>query len=202
MKSPEIDRSFSLQNVKRKSAIAILMAVVLVSSLVLAIATTLTDSNKSGYGEPEKRIEITYTAHDPIVINGNSGFTNDSGVVWGSGTAEDPYIIENWEIDAFYGHGILISNADVHFIVRNCFIYHGETNFTGIYLLNCKNGTLPNNICSNNACGITIEQSEGIIVSGNDCSWNNVNGILLYFSNMNYLMNNTFSNNILEGISL
>jgi len=34
------------------------------------------------------------TSHDPIYIEGNAGFTAANGVVAGSGTAGDPYIIE------------------------------------------------------------------------------------------------------------
>ncbi|MEM3341984.1 MAG: hypothetical protein QW728_04760, partial [Thermoplasmata archaeon] len=37
--------------------------------------------------------------HTPIRITGNSGFTNASGVIWGSGTEADPFIIEGWEIN-------------------------------------------------------------------------------------------------------
>jgi len=35
-------------------------------------------------------------SHDPISILGNSDFTVENGVVAGSGTTEDPYIIAGW----------------------------------------------------------------------------------------------------------
>jgi hypothetical protein len=38
-------------------------------------------------------------AHEPIMILGNADFTEENGVVSGSGSAADPYIIAGWEID-------------------------------------------------------------------------------------------------------
>ena len=36
------------------------------------------------------------TPHNPIHISSNADFTVDNGVVGGSGTLNDPYIIEGW----------------------------------------------------------------------------------------------------------
>ena len=44
-----------------------------------------------------------YTPHDVIRINGDSDFNSSHGVVSGSGTQDDPYIISGWDIDA---HGL------------------------------------------------------------------------------------------------
>jgi hypothetical protein len=44
--------------------------------------------------------------HAPIRIIGNEGFTPDNGVVAGTGTEADPYIIENWIISNPSGSGI------------------------------------------------------------------------------------------------
>jgi len=49
----------------------------------------------------------------PIIITGDNDFTEANGVTSGSGTAGDPYIIENWAIDASggtaYGFGTRVS---------------------------------------------------------------------------------------------
>ncbi|MBU3902481.1 MAG: right-handed parallel beta-helix repeat-containing protein, partial [Candidatus Thermoplasmatota archaeon] len=62
------------------------------------------------------------TVHEPIHIYGNDDFTEENGVVNGSGTESDPYIIEGWDIDASQGSnaGIEIRNTNVYFIIRNC----------------------------------------------------------------------------------
>jgi parallel beta-helix repeat protein len=83
----------------------------------------------------EKDIEITssilgddnYTLHDPIVIYGDEDFTSENGVVGGSGTAEDPYIIEGWLIigSGPYTLGIEILSTSAYFVIRNCMIEAG-----------------------------------------------------------------------------
>src|SRR5436305_35282 len=41
-----------------------------------------------------------YTPHEPIAIDGDSGFTAANGVTGGIGTASDPYTIEGWNISS------------------------------------------------------------------------------------------------------
>src|SRR6266699_4457873 len=41
--------------------------------------------------------------HAPIVINGNSDFNPNNGVTGGSGTASDPYVISDWDINLHQG---------------------------------------------------------------------------------------------------
>jgi len=59
-------------------------------------------------------------SHDPITILGNSDFTVENGVVSGSGTTEDPYLIAGWEIDvpADTRYGIKVENTTAHFVIR------------------------------------------------------------------------------------
>ncbi|MEM3040044.1 MAG: hypothetical protein QXO54_04490, partial [Candidatus Methanomethylicaceae archaeon] len=80
-------------------------------------------------------------AQNPITIVGNDQFTPENGVVSGSGTPSDPYIIENWTIDAQNGNGISIFHTDAYFIIRNCTIFNGVY---GIYMLNVTNGRIEN----------------------------------------------------------
>src|SRR3989449_7061702 len=60
-------------------------------------------------------------SHAPIFIDGNSGFTHANGVRSGSGTASDPYVISNWDIDLCQpgagcgGSGIFVENTDANF---------------------------------------------------------------------------------------
>jgi hypothetical protein len=62
-------------------------------------------------------------------------------VTGGSGTESDPYIIENWAIDATGTYGIWIRNCTVHFVVRNCLIENG---LVGIHLDNVLHGVVEN----------------------------------------------------------
>jgi len=68
------------------------------------------------------------TSHNPIYIIGNAGFTPANGVVRGSGTENNPYIIENWDISTENTDGIHIRNTTAHFVIRNCHMHDGRVN--------------------------------------------------------------------------
>ena len=145
---------------------------------------------------------IFYATHSPITISGNGGFTNASGVVWGSGTASDPYIIADWDINASSANGIDISDSSVYFIIRNCYIHDGLTNgHYGVSLDNVANGSILGNILSVNWFGIYLYSSNAIIISNNTCSEGNW-GMLMTHSRHNMLGNNTCAANFYEGIVL
>jgi parallel beta-helix repeat protein len=143
-----------------------------------------------------------YDVHDPIVILINGDFTSGNGVVSGSGTIDDPFIIEGWGIDASGAKGIDIENTDAYFTVRDCYVHDGGSGYVGIYLYNCVNGILSDNTCANNYDGIYLEESSGNTVSYNDCSFNSRHGIVLYSSSDSIISNNTLDSNSNIGIFL
>ncbi len=153
----------------------------------------------------------TYFPHPVIRINSDADFTADNGVVAESGTAADPYIIENWEIDTQgSGAAIYIGNTTAYFIVRNCYVYGaqwlGQPYFAGagIILYNVKNGVLSGNLCTNNDEGIYLcYQCSNNIIENNGCSNNNYEGIHLYSAcTNNTIRGNTISNIYYDGIFL
>ena len=89
----------------------------------------------------------------------------------GSGTPNDPYIIENLFFDLQgVGGGMLIEDSREHFIVRNCWFNHsgrGELD-AGIYIIKSGNGTITNNIFTN------IQRSVLIHLNG-DINITNIN---------------------------
>ena len=164
------------------------------------LVTSSSDRNDASDREsPTAAKTLALTDHDPILIDGNAGFTNESGVVWGSGTASDPYIIADWNISAFPYNGIAILHSDVHFIIRNCHICDGSTVYVGIYLWDCSNGTLYGNNCSDNMNGISLQSSSNNTLSNNNCSLNIEWGIYLVSSSNNTLSNNDCSSNGYDG---
>ena len=139
---------------------------------------------------------ITLTYHDPIYIEGNDNFTPANGVTSGSGTENDPYIIENWDISAENAHGILIENTTAYFIVRGCNVHSGvEYKKYGIRLDNAKNGEIDNCIVENNSYGIRLDQSNNNMISNNIVEQNRYGGISLESSNNITMRNNTLLNN-------
>lgn len=60
---------------------------------------------------------------EPIYIYGNADFTCENGVVSGSGSQYDPYIIAGWRIVASEAsYGINIEHTSKYFVIRNCII--------------------------------------------------------------------------------
>lgn len=56
----------------------------------------------------------SFQPHATILIDGNSTFTFQNGVVSGSGASRDPYIIEGWSV-----LGLTIQHTTAAFVVRN-----------------------------------------------------------------------------------
>jgi parallel beta-helix repeat protein len=140
-----------------------------------------------------------------IEIYGNSGWFNakDEGIVTGSGTYSDPYVIEDLIIiDSEAPIGINIKNSDVHFKIENCTI---SNYYRGINLYNVSNARLINNNCSlNKENGIYISNSYNTTIHGNIASDNSYthwgifyrgHGIIVEESNDITLSENTANSN-------
>lgn len=105
-----------------------------------------------------------HTPHEPIQINGNDEFTPENGVVRGSGSPDDPYVIENWIINASSSTGIEIRNTDAFFVIKNCYIFGNRAN-NGITLVNVKNGAIERCILTDCYYGLFLKNSENIVVN-------------------------------------
>src|SRR3990172_2025919 len=84
-----------------------------------------------------------YTPHAPIYINGDAAFIAANGVISGSGTWDDPYVVAGWEIDTSTAEGIYIINTNAHFVIRDCHIR--STGNSGVFLQGVRNGVVENN---------------------------------------------------------
>jgi parallel beta-helix repeat protein len=198
-------------------AFLIAILIMAVSFLSITVVTPVDDDSPAS---------ISFSKRGIISIISDAGFTNASGVIWGSGTVSDPFIIEGWDIDASPGHAISIWGTRAYFEVRGCYLHNGTGNsWDGIIMQNVENGTVWNNIIQNNSHGIHLDASnwnrlfhnnvslnkwDGIYfdychndtVDNNTC-WNNLyNGIYLSISDNNTLSNNTCTYNNWSGISL
>jgi parallel beta-helix repeat protein len=179
-----------------------------VTALILLSALSLISRSPSS-NAPDDSISpakpLLLTSHDPISISGDDGFTNESGVVWGSGSESDPYIISQWDINASNFHGIHVQHTSAYFVIRGCYIHDGAENGTrvGILLDQCRNGTIRDNDCSGDWYGMLIlNWSCDNTVINNTCSNNQYDGIeLSNHCDRNMIISNTFIGN-LDGIHL
>jgi len=125
----------------------------------------------------------------------------------GSGTWNDPYVIENVTIDGQNsGSCIFIANSEVSFIIRNCTLYNSGAVFrdSGIRFENVNNSHMIKNNCSfNNFFGLLLENSHNNTLLENTANNNKYPGVYLFFSNMNHLEKNIASGSLLSnGIQL
>ena len=179
----------SVELLKRNNVIRIL-AISLVFAMILSSITILVGVPPAS----DPLAHASYTAHGPIYISGNGGFTNGSGVIWGSGTASDPYIIEGWEIDSTgFLVGINIGNTTAHFVIRDCLVYNGGQ--LDILLDNVTNGRLLRDECTSTQVGygIYLRNSDHCLIENVNSSANSHHGLYLYYSDNNTAYNSTFS---------
>jgi parallel beta-helix repeat protein len=176
--------------------------------------------SRAGFFAPAK------TNHGPIAIDGDANFSDtalEEGWL-GDGSYENPYIIDDLDIDlgGAAGHCINISNTRVNFTIQNCnltvasagagiflnnvrfgYLFNNTCSFNvyGVYLLQSAFNILLNNTCFSNSRGIYMDSSDFNTVSGNDCDDNNNYGIFLYFSDSNVISQNWCSSTGTNGIA-
>ncbi len=154
---------------------------------------------KSDYNS---RATSSYTSHSPINILGNNDFTENNGVIGGSGTINNPYLINGWDINASSQDGITIINTSVYFKIENCYIHDGGVNYDGIVFYNVSNGIIEKNSIIKNRNGIVFREnyygkqnSENNIIRNNTVNFNNNTGICFEHLTDNYHSGNDISHN-------
>lgn len=106
----------------------------------------------------------------PITILGNSDFTAENGVVSGSGTVEDPYIIAGWEIDVPAGalYGVKMVNATASFVLRGLVIRGAmEKGGAAVHLGFVSAAKIEDCSIANSVNGVEISSSAGVRMSSN-----------------------------------
>ncbi|UCE80681.1 MAG: right-handed parallel beta-helix repeat-containing protein [Methanobacteriota archaeon] len=122
-----------------------------------------------------------YTPHDVIQIDGDSNFVAENGITGGQGTAEDPFMIEGWVINASLAAGsaggIVISNTDAHFKISKVRVELGGALYDGIWLSNVRNGWIEDSVLVDNYDGITLNSTAGLTIKNNTLMNNSFSGV-------------------------
>ena len=139
--------------------------------------------------------------HTVIKINSNADFTPQNGVVGGSGTQADPWIIGWWDIDAQGGeYSIYIGNTTDYFVVEKCYLHNATVNNgAGIYLQNVTNGYIFKNKIYNNYYGISFTTSYLNTLAENEFFNNTRTMFISYSLNPRYYNQTIYSNNTVNG---
>ncbi|MCS7240263.1 MAG: right-handed parallel beta-helix repeat-containing protein [Candidatus Bipolaricaulota bacterium] len=133
-----------------------------------------------------------WAPHEPIYIHSDAGFTWENGVVKGSGTAGDPYVIEGWVIDTRgHDYGIYVDGTRAHFVIRNCQIRYPQER-AGIFLSNVRNGRIEGNAIFGGKIAIHLLASQNVTITGN----------AIGFCDYGILVGGASQNNVIYGNAL
>ncbi|MHA2338580.1 MAG: right-handed parallel beta-helix repeat-containing protein [Candidatus Hodarchaeales archaeon] len=150
--------------------------------LILILQLSLeVSSNQNGSTDINHfKFKPSQIASDPLIID------NDLSLEFfasrGSGTREDPYIIDNRQIQTWntQQHGIVISGTSKYFEIRDNLISTGDLEgYYGIYIQNVATGTakISSNVLESNYVGIVLDIAPNTIISQNYISHTKFFGI-------------------------
>ena len=138
--------------------------------------------------------------HTPIDIEGNGNFTAANGVVSGTGTASDPYVIAGWTIAAPPGIGVQIRDTTAHALVRDVAVSAAPV--AGYYLFTVSNVTLSN--VTAYACGgegVRVESSRDVVVTASTLLGNEAGAVVVNSANVAVRRTNV-TLNTLDGVAV
>ena len=94
---------------RKKTTIVLLILILSIYALNINVQITAEENNY-------RTISLELTPHDPISITSDGNFTNYGFL--GTGTVEDPYVIEGLEIITMSSTGIFITDTTKYFVNR------------------------------------------------------------------------------------
>lgn len=116
--------------------------------------------------------------HPPIVVVGDDGFQSPtSGVVAGSGTEEDPYVIAGWEIVPTGTAGISLLNTTAHVVIRDNHVHDAPGDNAGIRLVDARNVVVEDNRLDANGQGLVVTGGGPTTIRNNTVASNDGDGI-------------------------
>lgn len=174
--------------------------------LTLILSLSQNNSQELEVSDPRQPLAsiqgtTAYIERGPIKIYNNSAFSSYSSS--GTGTSNDPYLIEGYNITFNSGTLIHIEDTTAFFKISNCYLNGSMTAPIGVYLENVTHGTLENNIiCNIDLQNVYLKYSNTTSISNNTIYDCDQMGIYLDNSLNNTLMDNTIYNVSEDGILL
>jgi parallel beta-helix repeat protein len=135
----------------------------------------------------------TQVDHGVISIASDYEFTVANGVCSGSGTFDDPYVIEGWKIDAGDSrHGIRVHGTTRPFVIRNVTVSGASA--AAISLSYARNANIEGCMFEANWAGVTLNFSTFVRIVR--CTFEkNTDGIHFFFSDENQVLDCVFRTN-------
>jgi len=134
---------------------------------MLLLALLAVPSSAAAASSNSQPIPLPLASHSPILIEGDAGFTAAQGVVGGTGTPQDPYLIDGWDIDIALSDGIAVRNTTASLLVRN--VTFGQSGAVpmhdGIRLFQVRNVRIENITVTNGEAGLDIRSSDNVTLA-------------------------------------
>jgi len=180
-----------------------LLYVLLGISLIFGFSTTLVAISNTSHSY--------YVSSSPIIITSDSDFALYNFP--GTGTVDDPYIIENFNITGAGDCGIYISAVSAYFVIRNCIVDGFDEAITlsavltplviiddnylsaKVYGINSAESIYTTlyafrNVIKSGFCGISIADEKVLAIVNNTIT-GGTNGIILSSIETGLILNNT-----------
>ncbi|MFW9837120.1 MAG: nitrous oxide reductase family maturation protein NosD [Candidatus Thorarchaeota archaeon] len=202
----------------------------LILLLLMPVVSPVTTDQDVNYETTSTRSIRANDSHGPIAIDSDANFSATAlAEGWsGDGSAQDPYIIENYDIAMGPAPeaSISITNTRVNYTIQGCnLIGPAATPSYGINLENSSNGRIINNLITNFANGLNVSgacknlvvarnnisynsysiwwgNSDNFTITNNYCSYNFFTGIYISDSDYGTISGNNCSGNGIFGIQL
>lgn len=168
----------------RKVILSVAASVLVLLFIALVVGSSGEGLSRSANGEP-------------IYIYGDEAFTSENGVNGGSGTVDDPYIIEGLRlVSRWSDYGIYIDHTTRYFIIRGCAVERARA--AAIYLNTVSNGRIEDCQLTRNAKGIYLLNSRDNTFTSNLIAENNYGIVMMANSRNNVITGNSFLENGLD----
>ncbi|MEA3239072.1 MAG: NosD domain-containing protein [Candidatus Bipolaricaulota bacterium] len=129
--------------------------------------------------------------HASIEILGDIGFTAENGVVAGTGTSKDPYLIAGWLIDATgTSFGVHVEGTTKAFVIEGCRVFGASS--TAINLVDIEIACITNCQMESSFYGLAVEEGHDVCISDNTFSGNEYAGLFLLNAASNDIHDNLF----------
>ncbi|MCX6094593.1 MAG: right-handed parallel beta-helix repeat-containing protein [Candidatus Bipolaricaulota bacterium] len=141
---------------------------------------------------------LWWGSHEPIYIYGDADFTFANGVLSGTGTEADPYVIEGWRVEAPNAdYGIYVDHTTRYFVVRNCVMERAR--IAGVYLNSVHNARIQFCQISLSDTAICFLNSKGNEIRGCAVSECQYGVVMAADSRDNVVAGNSFFENGISG---
>jgi len=129
--------------------------------------------------------------HLPIEILGDAGFTAENGVIAGTGTSDDPYLVMGWSIDATeVPFGIHVEGTTKAFTIEACRVFGASS--TAINLIDVKRAFVIDCQMEGSFYGLALEKAQHVCISTNTFSENEYAALFLLDTADNDIFDNLF----------